>query len=514
MGGISRSPVFSEDGTDNLFGNDLGPSPLGTASRTSVSEDAFSGPIHRAAVHEEPNPPFSLTCRVTDVHTCVSSRSRIKRVCSGFLHLHTGRVVNSVKGTGEVEPQKEKSLNTTGSSFSLPNGIDDVSDLVGCRKEGKDQSALEIFDLSWGSQRKEHCKDTVMVVEGDMHHQREEEAYDDRSGPVGGLETINEVDTEVDCYKTQEQDYPGDDTRWNSKVKVLETLLSDKSNERQQACAVTGSMKENALRKETEGLLGRRNSDKLSMRENAIRKETEGDFRLLGRRNSDTFSLEKLDDSFPYRLKDAGGLADYSFEQGIECRSDDDEFLDQGLFEEEPQLLCKSLDHADLLGLNKTSFRLRYLINWLISSLLRLRHPHNNCSLVRIYGPQVRYDRGAAVAFNLFNNEGKLLHPELVQMLADQTNISLGFGILRNIQFSDECMDVPVHSFLDTKSNKLPYKHRNVPRRVEVVTACLNLLSDFEDAYRMWAFVARFLDPHFVARELGYIHSPGHEVLA
>lgn len=37
--------------------------------------------------------------------------------------------------------------------------------------------------------------------------------------------------------------------------------------------------------------------------------------------------------------------------------------------------------------------------------------------------------------------------------------------------------------------------------RVEVVTASLGFLTNFEDVYRMWAFVAKFLNPAFVEED-------------
>ncbi|MCO5586613.1 hypothetical protein L7F22_040554 [Adiantum nelumboides] len=90
----------------------------------------------------------------------------------------------------------------------------------------------------------------------------------------------------------------------------------------------------------------------------------------------------------------------------------------------EPEVVCRSLDHVDMLGLNKATLRLRYLINRLISSLLQLRHPspEDNLSLVQLYDPQMKYDRGASVFFNINDCHGNMLHPELVQTLANKND--------------------------------------------------------------------------------------------
>lgn len=39
---------------------------------------------------------------------------------------------------------------------------------------------------------------------------------------------------------------------------------------------------------------------------------------------------------------------------------------------------------------------------------------------------------------------------------------------------------------------------KDVVYRLEVVTASLGFLTNFEDVYKMWAFIAGFLNPSFV----------------
>jgi selenocysteine lyase/cysteine desulfurase len=167
-----------------------------------------------------------------------------------------------------------------------------------------------------------------------------------------------------------------------------------------------------------------------------------------------------------------------------------------------------------MMGLNRTSLRVRLLINWLITSLLRLKHHPvtmgTGGALVIIYGPRVRYDRGCAIAFNVLDIHGKLIHPQAVHACADRLNIRLGLGFLHNVRF-------PAIHFDDDDDNDgygddelgsvdaLPLSvgrpcHRRC-RRVQVLTAALGLLSDFDDVYRLWAFVARFLNPDYVSND-------------
>ncbi|KAI3841492.1 hypothetical protein MKX03_032509 [Papaver bracteatum] len=125
-------------------------------------------------------------------------------------------------------------------------------------------------------------------------------------------------------------------------------------------------------------------------------------------------------------------------------------------------ITCKGLDNADSLGLILITNRLRCLINWLI-----------------------KFDRGPALAFNVFDWKGEKVEPSLVQKLADRSNISLSYGYLQNIWFSDKYEE-------EKKKGNLG---------ITVVTATFGFLTNFEDAYRLWTFVAQFLDADFVEKE-------------
>ncbi|KAK2994823.1 hypothetical protein RJ640_018805 [Escallonia rubra] len=170
------------------------------------------------------------------------------------------------------------------------------------------------------------------------------------------------------------------------------------------------------------------------------------------------------------------------------------------------EIELRGLDHADSLGLILISSRVRYLVNWLVNALMSLQHPHseNGFPLVKIYGPKIKFDRGPAVAFNVFDWKGERIDPTLVQKLADRNNISLSYGILQHIWFSD------MHykgreRFLEiraTEQGVLVSKTREkFDSGISVITAAVGFLTSFEDVYRLWAFVSRFLDADFVEKE-------------
>ncbi|CAD6245760.1 unnamed protein product [Miscanthus lutarioriparius] len=172
---------------------------------------------------------------------------------------------------------------------------------------------------------------------------------------------------------------------------------------------------------------------------------------------------------------------------------------------------CRGLDHAEALGLIAIANRLRCISNWLVVALQKLRHPHadNGHQLVKLYGPRVKFDRGPSLAFNVFDWKGERVSPLLVQKLADRHNISLTCGFLCNIWFSDkyeaERSVVLEHRIAGDSvavgAGGKKRKDAGSDVGILVVNASLGFLSNFEDAYRLWAFVAKFLDADFVEKE-------------
>ncbi|XP_076922717.1 uncharacterized protein LOC143584580 [Bidens hawaiensis] len=214
-----------------------------------------------------------------------------------------------------------------------------------------------------------------------------------------------------------------------------------------------------------------------------LQRETEGDFRLLGGREENkrvSFGFEENED--------------FAFSQHME--EDDYEELESD--RREPEISCRHIDHINMLGLNKTTLRLRFLVNWLVTSLLQLRLPGSNGSvpLVHIYGPKIKYERGACVAFNVRNRNRGLFSPEIVQKLAETNGISLGVGILSHVKIMQN------NGMTDLVDTTLCRPMDGGLVRAEVVTASLGFLTNFDDVYKLWVFIARFLNPSFI-RECG-----------
>lgn len=212
-------------------------------------------------------------------------------------------------------------------------------------------------------------------------------------------------------------------------------------------------------------------------------------------------------------------------------KDNDDDTKAFDVVRKEEEIFCRGLQHAQELGLTMTNVRLRCLTNWLIASMLKLHHPGSTDAhrLVQIYGPKVSYDRGASVAFNLFDWEGNLLQPSLVRRLADRSNISLGVTTLKHIQVAKSSSSASkylehlnqmnlsqgqghVHGSGEHLSENEATLVRKSPS-IEVITISLCFLSNFQDAYRFWVFLANFLDADFVSKEVWLYHSLNQETV-
>lgn len=267
-------------------------------------------------------------------------------------------------------------------------------------------------------------------------------------------------------------------------------------------------------------------------KESAIRRETEGEFRLLGGREGNnnrlggvrffgvedeqpgnrgrrvSFSLDENSRKEGFvRNCDQGELSVTSLDDE-DYISDADYDNEQEWDRREPEIVCRHIDHINMLGLNKTTLRLRFLINWLVTSLLQLKIPSSDggksTPLVHIYGPKIKYERGAAVAFNVRDKNRGLINPEVVQKLAEGNGIGLGIGFLSHIRILDGPKQTRESPNLEDTTLCRPMENgKNDGKksgfvRVEVITASLGFLTNFEDVYKLWAFVAKFLNPTFV----------------
>ncbi|ERN17697.1 uncharacterized protein LOC18446042 [Amborella trichopoda] len=439
IGEVMKSPIFSEDESDNSFWIDLGQSPFGSDNSGQLNRGRSGSPL----------PP-----------SWFSSKKNQKRL--------------SPKGMKNSKNSRSPIYDDHVLSF--------------------DAAVMSV------SQELDRVKE-VSEEEQSMEH--------DGSGRKGGASMDNAPQV---SHATKSQDY-------------IEEIQEERD--------INGSKLENSTPRfhgngTSKGEIFQESLGET--KESAIRRETEGEFRLLGRREGSRFSGGRffgVDDN--ERTASMGRRVSFTMEENTRERfshnseggeasattlGDEDGISEgeagdtQDWSRREPEIICRHLHHVDMMGLNKTTLRLRYLINWLVTSLLQLRltGPEGETPLVSIYGPKIKYERGAAVAFNLNKGNGGLINPEIVQKLADKDGISLGIGYLSHIKIMENQKQLHGTVDLDNTSLCRPISNgrhdsKNVIIRVEVVTASLGFLTNFEDVYRMWAFVAKFLDPTFAEGE-------------
>ncbi|KAI4321014.1 hypothetical protein MLD38_034438 [Melastoma candidum] len=450
LGEVMRSPTFSEDdSSDNSYWIDLGHSPFGSDKSGRFSRQKSSPPMQQSRISVRRN-----TIRVSPKHGLKLSRSPIfggKRVGLG--------------------PQEDVVISLDAAVLSTSHELDHVEDIPEEELQAAAKSRLNY----------------------------------PRRQLIGEVEEGNEIEEERSvCY---------------SKLRSIGNRI-----------ASNGGMHG----------LGNGQAETLLQsdicrggKENAIRRETEGEFRLLGGRERGRFDNTRFSVPEESRIASTDSRPSFSIEDNIQRRSftraylqgeaslaspgDEDSVVsseDYDVSQEwgrrEPEIICQHLDHVNMLGLNRTTSRLRYLTNWLVTSLLQLRLPDADgavgSSLVQLYGPKIKYERGASVAFNIRDGKGGWVSPETVQKLADENGISLGIGILSHIRIFDSAKQWPGSLNPESLALCKPVVNgrrggRNSFVRVEVVTASLSFLSNFEDVYKMWVFAARFLRPSFAETE-------------
>ncbi|KAI3895767.1 hypothetical protein MKW98_025558 [Papaver atlanticum] len=450
VGEVMKSPLFSEDeSSDHSFWIDLGQSPYRSDNSSQLSKPKPGSPL----------PPSWFTSRKNQKRHSPKSASRV----SGS-PIYDGRGVNLRMNDDNV--------------LSFDAAVLSVSQELELVKEVPEDQFTET-DTAPGSCR----KDT------DYQHVREIQEES---------EIREEFISSASILKSTANGLRNPTASW----------LQDGSHENGSTSEICSDTKESA-----------------------IRRETEGEFRLLGRREgsrlggSRFFGVEDGE-----RVMSMGGRVSFSVDDnrkehinhtlepevsattfGEDDSMSDEEYEDgQDWERREPEIMCRHLDHVNMLGLNKTTLRLRYLINWLVTSLLQLRLPGpeggTGVSLVQIYGPKIKYERGAAVAFNIRDNKGGQINPDAVQKLAEKNGVSLGIGFLSHIRLGDSPKNHRGTMDMDDAALCRPIANgRNDGKkaliRVEVVTASLGFLTNFEDVYKMWAFVAKFLNPTFVEGE-------------
>ncbi|KAJ8637465.1 hypothetical protein MRB53_011732 [Persea americana] len=457
VGEVTKSPVFSEDESSENFWIDLGQSPFGSDSTGQRNKTKLGSPL----------PPSWFTGRKN--RKSISPKPVLKASKS---LLYDGSQVN-LKSSEDIFPSFNAAV------LSVSQELDHVKGVVAHEQYIETDPAPE--NGSWDL-------DLAYVMEIQEEPEIQEVSL---SGATKLSSTVNgsELNKPISGFRHG----------------FLENCLSS------EICHETlVDTKESAIRRETEGefrLLGQREGNKFAGGRLLGVEESEQVVSMDGKVSFDIDNQRRERPGHHLETAEVSGTALDEDNVISDGEDGDTEEWDR----REPEIVCRHLDHVNMMGLNKTTSRLRYLINWLVTSLLQLRLPVSSdgelgIPLVHIYGPKIKYERGASVAFNVKSSNGMLINPDIVQKLAEKNGISLGVGFLSHIRIVENQKQLHGATYSDELSICRPVSNGNqegqtVMVRVEVVTASLGFLTNFEDVYRMWAFVAKFLNPAFVEED-------------
>ncbi|MBI4888147.1 MAG: aminotransferase class V-fold PLP-dependent enzyme [Acidobacteria bacterium] len=159
------------------------------------------------------------------------------------------------------------------------------------------------------------------------------------------------------------------------------------------------------------------------------------------------------------------------------------------------------LRHLESLGVETIQTRVRCLTDWLLQSLLALRHSSGR-PMVRIYGPVTTEDRGGIVTMNFYDPDGHLIDYRRVEELAGQEGISLRTGCFCNPGAGEAAEGLTEHDVSDALEQTADM---TMPRFLQIIThrdgksagairVSLGLASNFADVDRFVRFAAGLRD--------------------
>jgi selenocysteine lyase/cysteine desulfurase len=151
------------------------------------------------------------------------------------------------------------------------------------------------------------------------------------------------------------------------------------------------------------------------------------------------------------------------------------------------------------VGLDVVHTRVTCLSGWLLRALAALRHG-NGAPLVRVYGPLDVVGRGATVALNFYDRDGRFIDHRQVEHLANAARISLRTGCFCNPGDGELALGLAAGELgacFAAHAERLTldeFRRCIDTKSTGAVRVSLGLASTFADVYRFVAFARGFLD--------------------
>jgi len=158
------------------------------------------------------------------------------------------------------------------------------------------------------------------------------------------------------------------------------------------------------------------------------------------------------------------------------------------------------LRHLSAIGMETITQRVTALTGWLIESLMALRHDSGQ-RLVRVHGPVDLERRGGTVTITVYGRDGLPVQDRRVEQLAGRLGISLRTGCFCNPGTGESThhLEADLMSELFRADHKLQYfelvdRLAAHGKHVSAIRISLGIATNFDDVYRLVAFMRRFLN--------------------
>jgi selenocysteine lyase/cysteine desulfurase len=160
------------------------------------------------------------------------------------------------------------------------------------------------------------------------------------------------------------------------------------------------------------------------------------------------------------------------------------------------------LRHIAAIGLETIHTRVACLNDWLLTSMLDLRH-RNGAPLVQVFGPVDQQQRGGTIAFTFVDPAGIPHDYRRIEALAAGANISLRTGCFCNPGAGEAAHDITSDEMGQCFSGAeactfeqfyTQLRQNSQGKSLSTVRVSIGLATNFADVYRFIQFARRFLD--------------------
>ncbi|MCA9894130.1 MAG: aminotransferase class V-fold PLP-dependent enzyme [Anaerolineae bacterium] len=159
------------------------------------------------------------------------------------------------------------------------------------------------------------------------------------------------------------------------------------------------------------------------------------------------------------------------------------------------------LKHLQKVGVPCIQQRVTLLTAYLLDFMKQLKHS-NGQPVINIYGPTDTDNRGATIAFNVYDPNGHVFEYQIVETAANSQKISLRTGCFCNPGAGESAHGLTAEDlqpcFINDRMDFTEMAERLVEKHstdiVGAIRASLGIATNFADAYRLTAFLKLFID--------------------